>query len=174
MAYDIYEEFEKSMVKVIQGVNTKLGINCIPVVSHSSAPEPTQDYVVINTQRLIGTGRADSSNGPVTITAGIAKQWNTQNYEVVVQLTFVGASSGNNAMTYHSQYYGNTPVKEIYTKNNLAVRRRTDVRRAPQLRENVWVNAYSFDLTLGFAVTTAHEIDWADKITVNGELIPLP
>lgn len=174
MAYDIYTDFERSMVKVIQGVSTKLGITIIPVVSHSSAPEPTQDYVVINTLRLIGTGRADSSNGPVTITAGIAKQWNTQNYEVVVQLTFVGASSGNNAMTYHSQYYGNTPVKEIYTKNNLAVRRRTDVRRAPQLRENVWVNAYSFDLTLGFAVTTAHEIDWADKITVNGELIPLP
>lgn len=174
MAYDIYTDFERSMVKVIQGVSTKLGISIIPVVSHSSAPEPTQDYVVINTLRLIATGRADSSNGPVTVTAGIAKQWNTQNYEVVVQLTFVGASSGNNAMTYHSQYYGNTPVKEIYTKNNLAVRRRTDVRRAPQLRENVWVNAYSFDLTLGFAVTTAHEIDWADKITVNGELIPLP
>lgn len=174
MAYDIYTDFERSMVRVIQGVNTKLGINCTPVVSHSSAPEPTQDYVVINTLRLIGTGRADSSNGPVTITAGIAKQWNTQNYEVVVQLTFVGQSAGNNAMTFHSQYSGNTPVKEIYTKNNLAVRRRTDVRRAPQLRENVWVNAYSFDLTLGFAVTTAHEIDWADKITVNGELIPLP
>ena len=174
MAYDIYTDFERSMVKVIQGVNTKLGVNCIPVVSHGNAPEPKQDYVVINTLRLVGTGRADSSNGPVTISSNIAKQWNTQAYEVVVQLTFVGSSAGNNAMTYHSQYYGNTPVKEVFQKNNLSIRRRTDVRRAPQLRENVWVNAYSFDMTLGFAVTTAHEIDWADKITVNGELIPLP
>lgn len=174
MAYDIYTDFERSMVKVIQGVSTKLGISIIPVVSHSSAPEPKQDYVVINTLRLIATGRADSSNGPVTVTAGIAKQYMVQNYEVVVQLTFVGQSAGNNAMTFHSQYSGNTPVKEVFTKNNLAIRRRTDVRRAPQLRENVWVNSYAFDLTLGFAVVAAHEIDWADKITVNGELIPLP
>lgn len=174
MAYDIYTDFEKSMVKVIQGVNAKLNVSCIPIVSHSSAPEPTQDYVAINTLRLIATGRADSSNGPVTINGGIATQYLVQNYEVVVQLTFVGKNAGNNAMTYHSQYSGNTPYREIFTKNNLSIRRRTDVRRSPQLRENVWVNAYAFDMTLGFAVRTAHEIDWADKITVNGELIPLP
>ena len=89
-------------------------------------------------------------------------------------ITFVGKNAGNNAMAYHSQYSGNTPYREIFTRNNLAIRRRTDVRRSPQLRENVWVNAYSFDMTLGFAVQTAHDIDWADKITVNGELIPLP
>lgn len=172
--YDIYTDFEKSMVKVIQGVNTKLGISCIPAVSHSSAPEPTQDYVSINTLRLIATGRADSSNGPVTTTNGIAKQYMVQNYEVVVQLTFVGRNAGNNAMAYHSQYSGNIPVREVYARNNLSIRRRTDVRRAPQLRENVWVNAYSFDMTLGFAVVAAHEIDWADKITVNGQTIPLP
>lgn len=174
MVHDIYTDFEKSMVKVIQGVNTKLGLQLIPVVSHSSAPEPKKDYVAINTLRLVATGRADSSNGPVTISAGVAKQYLVQNYEVVVQLTFVGKNAGNNAMTYHSQYSGNTPYREIFTRNNLAIRRRTDVRRSPQLRENVWVNAYSFDMTLGFAVQTAHDIDWADKITVNGELIPLP
>ena len=174
MAYDIYTDFEKSMVKVIQGVNTKLGLQLIPVVSHSSAPEPTQDYVAINTLRLIATGHADSSNGPVTINGGVATQYLVQNYEVVVQLTFVGKNAGNNAMTYHSQYSGNTPVREVFTKNNLAIRRRTDVRRSPQLRENVWVNAYAFDMTLGFAVRTAHEFDWADNFTVIGDLIPLP
>lgn len=174
MAYDIYTDFEKSMIKVIQGVNAKLNIDCIPAVSHSGAPEPKRNYVSINTLRMVATGRAEASAGPVTVTNGIAVQWTVQNYEVVVQLTFIGNNAGNNAMTYHSQYSGNSPVREVYTRNNLAVRRRTDVRRAPQLRENVWVNAYSFDVTLGFAVRAAQEIDWADKITVNGELIPLP
>lgn len=174
MALDIYTTFERSMVKTIKDVNTKIGISCIPIVSHQGAPEPTQDYVVINTLRLVATGRADSSNGPVTVSGGFATQYMTQNYEVVVQLTFVGVNAGNNSTAFHSQYSGNTPVREIFTKNNLAVRRRTDVRRAPQLRENVWVNAYSFDLTLGFAVSSAHDIDWANTITVNGETIPLP
>lgn len=173
MAYDIYTDFEKSMIKVIQGVNAKLGINCTPAVSHCSAPEPNKSYISINTLRLSATGRADASSGIVIVNASNAKQYIVQNYEVVVQLTFFGEDAGNNAMTYHSQYSGNTPVKEIFTKNNLAIRRRTDVRRAPQLRENVWVNAYSFDMTLGFAVQAAQNIDWADTITVNGVTIPL-
>jgi hypothetical protein len=161
------------MVKVIQGVSAKLGIDCVPVVSHQGGPEPTQDYVSINTLRMYGTGRADSQNNTLIFKDGGIKQYSVQNYEVDVQLMFVGNHAGNNATTYHSQYYGNTSVREIYTKNNLAVRRITGIRRVPQLRENVWVNAFSFDVTLGFAVRAANELDWADYITVNGKTIPL-
>lgn len=173
MAYDIYGDFERSMIKVVQGICKELEMDCIPIVSHQNAPQPTKNYVSINPLRIISTGKADASNNVLFFENNATLQYMVQNYEVVVQLTFFGKASASNAMTYFSQFSGNTVIRELYTKNNLAVRRRTDLRRAPQLRENVWVDSYSFDITLGFAVRTAQEIDWADKITVNGETIPL-
>ena len=174
MAYNIYKTFEASMVKTVKEIFTELSVDCLPIVSHQNAPEPRKDYVVNNPLRITPTGKADASNGILLFDNNQTTQYMVQQYEVVVQLSFFGAGAADNAMTYYSQYSGNTVVREIYTRNNLAVRRRTDFRRAPQLRDNVWVDSYAFDITLGFAVSTAQEIDWADYITVNGETIPLP
>lgn len=174
MAYTIYTDFESSFVKTIQQTNNVLSMQCIPIISHQNAPQPTSDYVMINTLQMIATGGADYQRGVLVWDNVQTKQYSVQNYEVMIQLNFYGTGAANNAMTLHSQLSGNTVVRECFTRNNLAIRRKTDVRRAPQLRENVWVNSYAFDLTLGFAVRTAQDIDWADYITVNGNSIPLP
>ena len=173
MAYDIYTTFEESMYETIHNVNSLLGIDCEVIISHQNGVEPPKDYVVINTLSIVATGRADAQNNAMIFNNGGIKQYSVQNYEVSVQLTFVGVSAGNNATLYHSQYSGNVAAREIYTKNNLAIRRRTGIRRTPQQREGIWVNAFAFDLTLGFAVRTSQELDWADYITVNGNKIPL-
>lgn len=171
---NIYSTFEKSMLKTIREVCAELSIDCMPIASHQNGPEPTRDYVMVNTLRLVATGKADSSLGALMFENNATKQYMVQNYEVVVQLGFFGKGAADNSTGYFSQFSGNTVVREIYTRNNLSVRRRSDLRRAPQLRDNVWVDSYAFDITLGFAVRTAQEIDWADYITVNGETIPLP
>lgn len=170
---DIYGTFEKSMVKVFKDVCSELSIVCIPAVSHQNGPEPRVDYCAINTLSIVGVGMADTQRNVLLFNDGTI-EYNVQQYEVLVQLQFIGAKAANNATNYFSQVNGNTVVREIYTKNNLAIRRKSNLRRTPQLRENVWVNSFTFDLTLGFAVRTAQDVDWADAITLNGELIPLP
>lgn len=171
---DIYSKFEKSMVTVVSKVCTELEIDCIPIVSHQNGPEPTKSYVSINTLMISATGKADASQGAYDATAAQMYQHTVQNYEVHVQLTFFGAKSAENAMGYFSQYSGNIPVREIYLRNNLSPRRRSDLRRAPQLRDGEWVNSFSFDLILGFAVKTVQEVDWAEYVVINNETITLP
>lgn len=170
---DIYSTFEQSMVNVVNQVCTELQITLQPIVSHQNGPEPRQNYVVINTLNIDATGHADSQRNAMFFQANSMKQYMVQQYEVVVQLQFFGQGAGGVAMGYYSQLSGNSVIREIHTKNNLAIRRRTNLRRAPQLRDGVWVNSFAFDMTLGFAVRSAQEIDWVDSITVNGENIPL-
>lgn len=171
---DIYSKFEKSMVTVVDKVCKELEIDCIPIVSHQNGPEPTKNYVSINTLMMVATGKADASPGAYVSEADQMYQHTVQNYEVHVQLTFFGSKAAENAMGYFSQYSGNTPVREIYLRNALSPRRRSDLRRAPQLREGVWINSFSFDLILGFAVRTVQEVDWAEYVVINGETIALP
>jgi hypothetical protein len=171
---DIYTTFEKSMVSVVDKVCKELEIDCIPIVSHQNGPEPTRNYVAINTLMMVAAGKADASPGSYDSGKSKMFQETVQNYEVHVQLTFFGAKSAENAMGYFSQYSGNTAVRETYLRNNLSPRRRSDLRRSPQLREGVWVNSFSFDLILGFAVKTVQEVDWADYVVINGQTITLP
>lgn len=170
---DIYGTFERAMVKVFKDVCTELNIVCIPVVSHQNGPEPKVNYCAINTLQIIAVGGPDTQRNVLIFQNGGTTEYNVQQYEVTVQLQFFGTGAPTNATNYYSQYNGNTVVREIYTKNNLAVRRKSNLRRSPQLRENKWVNSFAFDITLGFAVRTAQDVDWADAITVNGDLIPL-
>ena len=58
-------------------------------------------------------------------------------------------------------------------RNKLAPRTISNLRRAPQLRESVWVKSFAMDIRVGFAVRTIQDVDWADYITINGNGIPL-
>lgn len=172
---NIYKTFEESFVRTVQGIFTKLGTNCIPIISHQNGVEPPESYCVINTLMITRTGRAEASNGLLNFdsTAQRMVQYSVNQFEVNVQMDFLGENAAENCMDYWSQFSGNTAVREIYLRNNLSPRRISDMRRSPQLRDTVWIDAYSFDITMGFAVQTAQDVDWADYISVNNIIIPL-
>lgn len=157
----------------MKAIFLELGTACEVIVSHQNGPEPTRDYCMLNTLRIVRTGRAQGAGGPLEFIDNALKEYIVQNYEVVVQINFYGSKAAENAMDYYSQFSGNTVIREHYQRNNLATRRISDLRRSPQLRDTRWVNSFAFDMTLGFAVQTIQDVDWVDYVTVNGTTIPL-
>lgn len=171
--YDIYEVIESTVIDSVSKSFEKLGQNIQVIGSHQNGAEPSGTYVVVNVLSAERQGRADRS-GMAEFNSGRAKEYLTQSYETLVQLNFIGSIAGGVGTLFHSQYASNTPVREIFLRNNLAPRRISNLRRAPQLRDgNVWVNSFATDMSLGFTVMTVQDVDWADYITVNGSTIPL-
>lgn len=172
--YDIYEVLEESVIDSLEKTLVKLGVTDTDVISsHQNGAEPTGTYIVVNVLSVKRQGRVDKS-GMSEFTGGQAKEYLVQPYEALIQINFNGAKAGGLGTLIHSQYASNTPVREIFIRNNLAPRRVSDLRRAPQLRDgNVFVNSFAMDMMLGYTVRTVQDIDWADYITVNKETIPL-
>lgn len=170
---NIYTTFENSLVDTITSIFEELNIDCVATLSHQNGVEPPEQYCSINTLRLVATGRAESDNGMLFLTGGKTMQHIVRHYEAVVQLNFFGDLAPDNSMEFWHAFSGNTKIREFYLKNKLAPRRISDMRRNPQMRETTWVDSFAFDLTLGFAVQTAQEVDWADYIVVNDQTIPL-
>ena len=169
---DIYGELEKSVITSLQKSFVLLNADCLAIVSNQNGPEPKTNYVSVSILNMTRQGSA-SKSGMSEFVKGKAKEYAAQSYETLVQLHFFGSNSANLSSLIHSQFKNNTAMREIYLRNNLAPRRVSDLRRNPQLRDNVWVNSFALDMSLGFTVRTVQDVDWADYVTVNGNTIPL-
>lgn len=169
---DIYKKLEDSLYDAIDQILKLLGKDCEIKFSNEKAVEPKKTYCVIDILSATGIGFAQT-DGLLEVQPGGLKQYNVRQYEVNVQLKFIGRNAAEFSMDFWSQYRGNSRIKECYVRNKLAPRRISNIRRSPELRESAWVNGFTFDMTLGWAVQTEQEMDWADYITVNGNTIPL-
>lgn len=169
---DIYTQIEDALQDSIRKAFITLGKPARVVISHEGGPEPTEDYVAINVLDMTQTGGA-SKSGMAEFTNNQAKEYAVRHYDSLVQLNFFGEGSGELAMLFHSQWKSNTPVREHFLRNKLAPRTISNMRRAPQLRDTVWVKSFAMDVRVGFAVRTIQDVDWADYVTINGNSIPL-
>lgn len=170
---NIYGKFGDSLYDALSAAFSELGTDCEIIFSHGIGTEPKQDYCSVNVLNITPTGRAQADGGLLLSQNGRVRQYSTQHYETNIQITFFGSNASNNSMDYWSQFSGNTVIRYLFLKENLAPRRRSMLRRNPQQRDGVWVDAFAFDLVLGWSVQTAQDMDWADAITVNGKTIPL-
>lgn len=168
----IYEELEESLYNAIEKTFQILGESIVITFSHQNGLEPTDNYVSINVLELTREGRA-SKSGMAYFPATRAEEYAVQGYSGLIQLNFYGTGAGELSSLFHSQFMNNTPVRESFLRNNLAPRTISNLRRAPQLRDTVWVNAFAMDVRVGWAVRTIQDVDWADYVTVNGNTIPL-
>lgn len=169
---DIFTVIEDSLQEAITNTFTTLGENVKVVISHEGGPEPIGSYVAINVLDMTSNGQA-SKSGMAEWQAGSAKEYAVKSYEALVQLSFVGSKSPELAMLFHSQWKANTVCREHFLRNNLAPRTISNLRRAPQLRETVWVKSFNLDIRVGFTVRTIQDVDWVDYVVVNGNTIPL-
>lgn len=171
--YDIYEVIESTVIDSVFKSFEKLGENVEVIGSHQNGAEPSETYAVINVLNMQRQGLAGRS-GMGEFVSGRVNEYISQPYETLVQITFIGSTSGGLGTLFHSQFSSNTPIREIFLRNNLAPRRVSDLRKTPQLRDaNKWVKSFTLDVSLGFTVFTVQDVDWADYITVNGKTIPL-
>ena len=173
MELNIYTTFETSLYNSLVAIFSELNTDCKVIFANQNGPEPKGTYCTINAVNITPIGMAQTDNGLLQFVGGSLPQYSTRQYETISTLTFYGSSSANVAMDLFSQMSGNTRVTECLLRQKLAQRRTSAFRRSPQLRETTWVDSYAFDITLGWAVQTAQNMDWADYTRINGNLVPL-
>lgn len=168
----IYTRLEDSLVSALSGAFVVAGTPLLVTLSHENGVEPTTDYLSVNILDMVKQGTA-SKSGMAEFIGGVATEYAVQSYETLVQLNFYGENSPDYASWFHSQFRANTVVREGFLRNNLAPRSVSNMRRAPQLREGVWVKSFAVDMRVGWAVQTVQDVDWADFVTIRGQTIPL-
>lgn len=131
--------------------------------SHDNGPEPDNPYVVINILGITQQGKGSHSTKMNSITETISSQ---AVYEVSVQFTFCGSSSGDMAQTFTQAINNNHTVIDKYRQQKLGVLRKSNIRRVPQKRETQWVEYLNQDITFSYAVVTKQSVDVIESVIV--------
>lgn len=170
-----FKYFEANLIKAINESFPILGIDCMAIASHQNGSEPTKGYCVINTLSLNSQGQADFDAGYVTWSEDDeqAYQYKNRFYEALVQIDFIGKDSDENAFIFYDSLTGNSVVNQVFQKYSLSSMRWSLLRRSPQKRGAVWIDSWSYDHTLGFAMSGRQAIDWVDVVIVNDVEITL-
>lgn len=170
---DLYSELENKITKALRVVNRMDGADYKVLVSHQNGPEPPQSYLSVfvvdmASQREVRSGKYEvfDDNGTPKVREHVVTH-----YTARVQLTFIGPEAGVNATNRHANMLGGLVLQE-FNRLGLAPTKKSSLRRNPQLRGTKWVNEFSFDLTVSYAVMTVDETtEWVEKFTLLGETI---
>lgn len=134
----------------------------VPVVlKYEQGPENWKRYVAYYPIGISPQGRQQTS----TLTNLNSELHIQAHYEARVQYTFVGKGSFTLANHFNQQI--TTPlVREALYKKDLTVFSKGRVVPTPQKRETKWVEGFSVDIRLGFAVETRQKVDTVDTVNL--------
>lgn len=137
-----------------------------PVIfSHSNGTEPAESYVVINILQIEQVGRGYTS----TLVNELDELTIQANYNVYVQFSFIGSQSGEMSQSF-TQRLNNVLFREELIRNNLGLRTKTNIRRAPQKRDTKWVEYHNMDVVFTYAVNTQQIVDVVEAVIIVDEL----
>lgn len=132
------------------------------IFSHQNGSEPSQTFISINILRVEQQGRSSiagrmNSNGTLDVRVV---------YEALVQFSFLGNDAGEIAHDFI--HYCNSPETLIaMSGHNMALLRKTSLRRNPQRRDTQWVESFNFDATFSYIVNTPEIITPVEHIVVD-------
>lgn len=158
---DIYSALEERLWDLFTEINSDN--SDVPFIfSYEGGPELPMEYGAVHILDIRQVGRsaipiAFNRNDKIDVRAV---------YRALVQITFVGDSSGSNS----SQFYHmlNSPkASGAMQRHSLAVESKSNLRKAPQRRDSRWVQSYNFDLSLNFIINTPLTEDWFDNVRIN-------
>lgn len=135
----------------------------VPVIfSNMNGQEPAESYVVVNVLGIAQIGqhntssKLDSQNRQAVQVA----------YEVTTQISFIGSLSGNMSHSFNQRINNNYLVFEDLKRNKLGVMRKSSIRRAPQVREERWVEYHNMDVTFSYIAVTQDVVDLIEAVVV--------
>jgi hypothetical protein len=135
------------------------------IFSHSSGAEPAESYVVINILQIEPVGKGYTS----TLVNELNELTIQANYNIYAQFSFVGSKSGEMSQVF-TQQLNNVLVREELQRNNLNLRTKTNIRRAPQKRDTKWVEYHNMDVVFTYAVNTQQIVDVVEAVVIVDEL----
>lgn len=143
------------------------------IFSHLNGSEPSTSYVVINILQIQQVGKGYTS----TFTNSANELSIQANYNVDVQFSFIGSLSGEMAQSF-TQRLNDVLIREELQRNNLNIRTKTNIRRAPQKRDTKWVEYHNMDVVFTYAVNTQQVVDVIEAVVivnaVTGETQTIP
>lgn len=136
--------------------------------SHQGGQEPKGTYVAINVVRLTKVGAETDASfaGLIEGQADAYELYSRNEYETTVRFMFVGTEAGNLAHDFET-IMDNYASRFYFSDENLAVMRKTDIRRVPEKRDTTWVDNFTIDVIFSYAVETTQNIDIIDNVTWN-------
>lgn len=135
------------------------------IYSHSGGTEPSESYVAINILQIEQVGKGYTS----TLVNELDELTIQANYNVYVQFSFIGSKSGEMSQVF-TQQLNNVLVREEWQRNNLNIRTKTNIRRAPQKRDTKWVEYHNMDVVFTYAVNTQQVVDVVEAVIIKDEL----
>lgn len=139
--------------------------NPIVIFSHENGTEPSSSYVVINVLDDGQVGKGYTS----TLVNELNELTIQANYNIYVQFSFIGSQSGEMAYSF-TQRLNNVLFREELIRNNLGLRTKTNIRRAPQKRDTKWVEYHNMDVVFTYAVNTQQIVDVVEAVVIVDEL----
>lgn len=139
--------------------------NPMVIFSHENGPEPSVSYVVINVLQIEQVGKGYTS----TLVNELNELTIQANYNVYVQFSFIGSQSGDMSQSF-TQRLNNVLFREELIRNNLGLRTKTNIRRAPQKRDTKWVEYHNMDVVFTYAVNTQQIVDVIEAVIIVDEL----
>lgn len=138
----------------------------MPVIfSHLNGAEPAESYVVVNILSIEQRGHAQTS----TLTNTLEELSIAASYEILVQYSFCGSLSGEASQSFTQRINNNPWVFEQQGKSKLGFMRKSQVRRAPQLRDTQWVDYHNMDVTYMYTANTQQAVDVIESVILEDE-----
>lgn len=157
----LYTQLEDGIRRV--AITALVEYPTVPIIFNNlSGSEPAESYVVVNLLDITQQGhhvtssKLDNQNRQAVQVA----------YEVEVQFSFTGSQSGNMSHSFNQRINNNYLVFEDLKRNKLGVMRKSNVRRAPRLREERWVVYHNMDVTFSYIAVTQDVVDLIEAVVV--------
>ncbi|QDP60444.1 MAG: hypothetical protein GOVbin1096_72 [Prokaryotic dsDNA virus sp.] len=136
--------------------------------SHQGGQEPRGTYCAINVLRADKIGMEYNSTyaGYYNDNLEILSR---NEYETIVRFMFVGKDAGD--LAYHFEaVMDNAASRFHFGTENLAVMRKSEVRRVPEKRDTTWVASFTLDVTFSYAVEITQAIDIIEDVSWNATI----
>lgn len=138
------------------------------IFSHGNGLESSSPYVVIN---ILGHTQQGRSEVASTTNETFELIYQTS-YEVSVQYSFIGSTSGDMAHLFSQRMNGGNPFAlESFRKENLGYMRKSEIRRAPQKRDTKWVEGFNQDFVFSYNIRTTQVVDWIESVILENKII---
>lgn len=139
------------------------------IFSHQGGQEPNGTYLAINILKIDKIGMEDESTyaSPDPNTTITSKNV----YEATVRYMFVGQDSGNLAYDFEASI-DNSAARFAFGGQNLAIMRKSEVRRVPEKRDTTYVDNFTLDVIFSYGTTNVQSIDIIENVDWTGNIIP--
>lgn len=166
----IYEQLEDSLYASCEAALSEYYPTAPILFTNQGGQEPSVPYVSIQIVFAEQMGRTQTATraDPIYDEDGEITHYvlNSQaHYETTVQISCIGSRAGAMAFDFH-HLLNTTLVWEKFQLNNLYPIRKTEVRRAPILRETDWIERYNFDVFFTYSVSTNQMVDVIEYFTI--------